>query len=206
MAILVYFVVMRKAGAAVGTYGTVSKKLTAKEDLKMSDLLRYYQDDSLAARELLVRRVKAYKEMLRTDKELEKVPELQIKNEGIIDNLLHMNQVYPEALENIGSLEEEIEVLGNLDIAGELREKSTILVKHHKTSCWKINVSEEENRAVPVLQQNIAELNSSLIKKSEENTKLMEKLVNLAKAIKQSVFQDDMNAILELALSTRQDK
>ena len=83
MAILVYFVVMRKAGAAVGTYGTVSKKLTAKEDLKMSDLLRYYQDDSLAARELLVRRVKAYKEMLRTDKELEKA---KTKGKNVIVN------------------------------------------------------------------------------------------------------------------------
>lgn len=75
--------IMRKAGAAVGTYGTVSKKLTAKEDLKMSDLLRYYQDDSLAARELLVRRVKAYKEMLRTDKELEKA---KTKGKNVIVN------------------------------------------------------------------------------------------------------------------------
>jgi len=75
--------IMRKNGAAVGTYGTVQKKLTAKEDLKMGDLLRYYKDDSMAARELMVRRVKAYKEMLRTDKELEKA---KAKGKNVIVN------------------------------------------------------------------------------------------------------------------------
>ena len=51
--------IMRKCASSNGTFVTVEKKLSAKEDLKMTDLLRYYTMDTLAARELLTRRVKA---------------------------------------------------------------------------------------------------------------------------------------------------
>lgn len=49
---------MRKCGGAISTVVAIEKKLAAKEDLKMSDLLRYYRDDANAAKELMVRRVK----------------------------------------------------------------------------------------------------------------------------------------------------
>lgn len=60
--------IMRKCGSAIGTMVAIEKKLVAKEDLKMSDLLRYYRDDTNAAKELLVRRAKAHKEMEKTAK------------------------------------------------------------------------------------------------------------------------------------------
>jgi hypothetical protein len=53
--------VVRKLGKDSQTYTTVEKKLTSKEDLKMGDLLTYYAADAQAARELMVRRIKAIK-------------------------------------------------------------------------------------------------------------------------------------------------
>ena len=61
---------MRKTGQATGTHGSVHKKLAAKEDLKMTDLLAYYSADTGAAKDLMTRRVKAFNEMQRTDKAL----------------------------------------------------------------------------------------------------------------------------------------
>jgi len=62
--------IMRKTGQATGTHGSVHKKLAAKEDLKMTDLLAYYSADTGAAKDLMTRRVKAFNEMQRTDKAL----------------------------------------------------------------------------------------------------------------------------------------
>jgi sorting nexin-5/6/32 len=62
--------IMRKCASSNGTFVTVEKKLSAKEDLKMTDLLRYYTMDTLAARELLTRRVKALNDKVAADKAL----------------------------------------------------------------------------------------------------------------------------------------
>ena len=61
---------MRKTGQATGTHGSVHKKLAAKEDLKMTDLLAYCSADTGAAKDLVTRRVKAFNEMQRTGKAL----------------------------------------------------------------------------------------------------------------------------------------
>lgn len=53
--------VVRTLGGASQTFTTVEKKLTALEDRKMGDLLTYYAADAKAARELMVRRIKAIK-------------------------------------------------------------------------------------------------------------------------------------------------
>ena len=51
--------VMRKMGEAHTPWQLIEKKLSAKEDLKMTDRLKYYSDDSEAAKDLMTRRVKA---------------------------------------------------------------------------------------------------------------------------------------------------
>jgi hypothetical protein len=51
-------VVIRKLSDASGKNLLIEKKLASKEDLKMTDLLRYYTDDGQAAKDLLYRRIK----------------------------------------------------------------------------------------------------------------------------------------------------
>ena len=52
---------LKKVGETLEKAQTVQKKLAAKEDLKLTDLLRYYVADGLAARELMWRRIKVGK-------------------------------------------------------------------------------------------------------------------------------------------------
>eukprot|EP00040_Diaphanoeca_grandis_P038573 m.256789 g.256789 ORF g.256789 m.256789 type:complete len:408 (-) comp34694_c0_seq1:301-1524(-) len=59
--------VMRKTGASFSPMVTIEKKLCAKEDLKMSDLLKYYQSDSEAAKDLMTRRVRALNVVTKCD-------------------------------------------------------------------------------------------------------------------------------------------
>lgn len=54
---------LRKTGECMTTTSAVEKKLVAREDLKMTDLLRYYVADSDAAKDLLWRRIKAFNDM-----------------------------------------------------------------------------------------------------------------------------------------------
>ena len=49
---------LRRVGDAIGTSVLIEKKLANKEDLKMSDLLRYYVADGQAAKDLMHRRIK----------------------------------------------------------------------------------------------------------------------------------------------------
>jgi sorting nexin-5/6/32 len=51
---------LRLVGEASGKLAVSSKKLAAKEDLKLTDLLRYYVSDAGAARDLLCRRFKVH--------------------------------------------------------------------------------------------------------------------------------------------------
>lgn len=62
---------MRKGGQAHVPAAAHQKKLCAKEDLKMSDLLKYYRADSEAAKDLMSRRVKALYSMKSTAAALE---------------------------------------------------------------------------------------------------------------------------------------
>eukprot|EP00041_Stephanoeca_diplocostata_P034646 m.1190860 g.1190860 ORF g.1190860 m.1190860 type:complete len:406 (+) comp24556_c1_seq25:154-1371(+) len=57
---------MRKTGQSQTAVVSIQKKLCAKEDLKMSDLLKYYKADSDAAKDLMVRRVKALNDQNKT--------------------------------------------------------------------------------------------------------------------------------------------
>lgn len=63
--------VLRKVGEAHEKAQTVQKKLSAKEDLKMTDLLRYYVADGLAAKDLMLRRIKAYQSQESTARALD---------------------------------------------------------------------------------------------------------------------------------------
>lgn len=54
---------LRKVGEMTLTATAVEKKLVAREDLKMTDLLRYYVADTEAAKSLLWRRIKAFGDM-----------------------------------------------------------------------------------------------------------------------------------------------
>lgn len=47
------------------------KKLAAKEDLKLTDVLRYHEADSIAAKDLMYRRIKAYQKKDETTKALD---------------------------------------------------------------------------------------------------------------------------------------
>lgn len=58
-------------GACVEKVSGVERKLSSKEDLKMTDLLRYYVADANAVRELLFRRVKAFQHNESCNKTLE---------------------------------------------------------------------------------------------------------------------------------------
>lgn len=64
--------ILRKTGEAHTSLQSIEKKLSAKEDLKMTDRLKYYNDDSEAARDLLTRRVKALLTVQTTEKNLQK--------------------------------------------------------------------------------------------------------------------------------------
>ena len=55
--------VLRKTGEMMVTATAIEKKLVAREDLKMTDLLRYYVADTEAAKSLLWRRIKAFGDM-----------------------------------------------------------------------------------------------------------------------------------------------
>lgn len=59
--------VMRKTGSSFGSFVMIEKKLCAKEDLKMTDLLKYYASDSDAAKDLMTRRVKALNQVTKCD-------------------------------------------------------------------------------------------------------------------------------------------
>jgi sorting nexin-5/6/32 len=52
--------VLRKTGEVLAKMQMNEKKLAAKEDLKLTDLLRYYVSDTGAARDLMCRRIKAW--------------------------------------------------------------------------------------------------------------------------------------------------
>lgn len=62
---------LRKIGSAHEVLLSIEKKLVAKEDLKMSDLLMYYSADGKAAQELMHRRIKAYNAMISANKTAE---------------------------------------------------------------------------------------------------------------------------------------
>lgn len=62
---------MRLFGMALGKGQVVQKKLAAKEDLKLTDILRYHEADSIAAKDLMYRRIKAYQEKEKTTKALD---------------------------------------------------------------------------------------------------------------------------------------
>eukprot|EP00050_Salpingoeca_kvevrii_P005934 m.286514 g.286514 ORF g.286514 m.286514 type:complete len:403 (-) comp11588_c0_seq1:211-1419(-) len=64
--------VLRKVGDGLTKVYQIEKKLAAKEDLKMTDLLRYYVADGNAAKDLMHRRIKAYQEMEKDKKNLDK--------------------------------------------------------------------------------------------------------------------------------------
>ncbi|EDQ85226.1 uncharacterized protein MONBRDRAFT_34397 [Monosiga brevicollis MX1] len=64
--------ILRQVGDFTGKAQTIEKKLAAKEDLKLLDLLVYYAADAVAARELMMRRVKALQEQDRSAKALVK--------------------------------------------------------------------------------------------------------------------------------------
>jgi sorting nexin-5/6/32 len=70
---------LRDVGATMMKAQAIEKKLVAKEDLKLTDLLRYYQADGQAARDLMYRRVKALQEQERTEKALQKAQAAQKK-------------------------------------------------------------------------------------------------------------------------------
>ena len=55
--------VLRKTGELQAASAAIEKKLVAREDLKLTDLLRYYVADADAAKALLWRRIKAFNEM-----------------------------------------------------------------------------------------------------------------------------------------------
>jgi len=59
--------IVRKTGESHVVAKTHQNKLAAKEDLKMTDLLKYYRADSMAARDLMERRVKALNTMKQTE-------------------------------------------------------------------------------------------------------------------------------------------
>lgn len=59
---------LRNVGETLIKAQAVEKKLAAKEDLKLTDLIRYYAADGQAARELMYRRVKALQDQERTEK------------------------------------------------------------------------------------------------------------------------------------------
>jgi sorting nexin-5/6/32 len=64
--------VIRKLGSANQIYTTIGKKLVAKEDIKMADLLTYYHADVSAARDLMARRLGAIKDNLKRAEALNK--------------------------------------------------------------------------------------------------------------------------------------
>merc|ERR1719197_1256034 len=54
---------LRKVGSAHDALLSIETKLAKKEDLKMADLLMYYSADGQAAKDLMLRRIKAYNKM-----------------------------------------------------------------------------------------------------------------------------------------------
>lgn len=62
---------MRLLGQTVGKVAIIQKKLAAKEDLKLTDILRYHEADSIAAKDLMYRRIKAYQKKDDTTKSLD---------------------------------------------------------------------------------------------------------------------------------------
>lgn len=75
--------VIRTLGRANHSYSSIGKKLHSKEDLKMADLLRYYHADVTAARELLVRRLLAFKLNKAKAEELNKA---KLKGKKVIES------------------------------------------------------------------------------------------------------------------------
>lgn len=73
---------LRKTGEATQKSRTHEKKLVAKEDIKMTDLLRYYLADSLAAKDCMWRRIKAFNDMGKTQKALESA---QLKGKKVLE-------------------------------------------------------------------------------------------------------------------------
>lgn len=63
--------VFKKVGEACAKAQINEKKLAAKEDLKLTDLLRYYAADTQAARDLMVRRIKLEMDVDKANKALE---------------------------------------------------------------------------------------------------------------------------------------
>eukprot|EP00056_Hartaetosiga_gracilis_P020393 m.19166 g.19166 ORF g.19166 m.19166 type:complete len:392 (+) comp8419_c0_seq1:64-1239(+) len=72
---------IRLTGQLLVSTQVVEKKLSAKEDLKLCELIRYYAADSFAAKELMWRRVRALQEKEKAEKALAKAQQSQKKVE-----------------------------------------------------------------------------------------------------------------------------
>lgn len=97
--------VMRKTGESHAPFQSIEKKMCAKEDLKMTDRLKYYASDSEAAKDLLTRRVKALLMVNATEKNLaaakakgKKVLEAQDAATQAKDNFEHMTKTAKEEM------------------------------------------------------------------------------------------------------------
>lgn len=74
--------VLRKTGETLSKAQTVEKKLAAKEDLKLTDLLRYYVSDGQAAKDLMWRRIKAYQAQEEAKKKLDQA---KLKGKKVVE-------------------------------------------------------------------------------------------------------------------------
>lgn len=70
---------IRKSGECQGASVLIEKKLAAREDLKMTDMLRYYMADSNAAKDLMCRRIKCFNDLESKKKALESARKKQQK-------------------------------------------------------------------------------------------------------------------------------
>ncbi|EGD78876.1 hypothetical protein PTSG_01853 [Salpingoeca rosetta] len=70
---------IRLVGNVLRKCQTIEKRLATKEDLKLTDLLRYYEADANAAKDLMVRRIKCLQDKERADKALVKAQQTQKK-------------------------------------------------------------------------------------------------------------------------------